>query len=152
MSTETMPLPAPPMRLLTFMLRVLVSALLAYAGGQKLLSPDTFVEQVANYQWFPALAPWVAVVLPPVELTAAVALWVPAREWRLAAAWLAVGLFAVFTIAVTRAYWLDINVDCGCFGVGSGAIGPLTVLRNLALTAAALWLVRRPSAGSSPAH
>lgn len=133
-------------------LRLVVSGLLAYAGVQKLLSPSTFVEQIANYQWLPALAPWAAVLLPPVELTAAVALWLPSREWRAAAACLAAGLFAIFTLAVTRAYWMDINVDCGCFGADSGAIGPLTVGRNVALTAAAAWLVwhssRERSAGS----
>jgi hypothetical protein len=48
-----------------------------------------------------------------------------------------------------------INIACGCFGGGGDAIGPLTLLRNLALLlgVAALWVLdeapRQPPAQPS---
>jgi hypothetical protein len=55
----------------------------------------------------------------------------------------------VFTVAVVSAVARGVNIDCGCFGAGSGPVSGLTIVRNLGLLAvAARWLLldRDPAA------
>lgn len=121
--------------------RLVVGVLLAVAGALKLRAPVAFATEIANYQLFPAVAPYLAAVLPVVEVVVGGALIVAPRAWRRAAALGALGLFATFTLAVGAAYFRHINIDCGCFGTGGGPITGLTLVRNLSLlTAAALAL------------
>jgi hypothetical protein len=40
-----------------------------------------------------------------------------------------------FIAALARAWALDLNLDCGCFGQGSSRIGPWPMTRNLLLIA-----------------
>jgi uncharacterized membrane protein YphA (DoxX/SURF4 family) len=119
-------------------LRLLVGGVLAVAGALKLRAPGAFATEIANYQLFPAAAPYLAVALPAVEIVLGVATIAAPRAWRRAAALGALGLFATFAVAVASAYFRRINIDCGCFGTGGGPITALTLLRNLALIAAAL--------------
>ena len=96
-----------------------------------------FAIEIANYQLVPAVAPYLAPMLPVVELVVGVALVIATVAWRRAAALAALGLFAAFTVAVASAYFRGINIDCGCFGTGGGPITALTLARNLGLMAAA---------------
>jgi uncharacterized membrane protein YphA (DoxX/SURF4 family) len=130
-----------PSRALALVLRLLVGAVLAAAGALKLRAPGAFATEIANYQLFPAAAPYLAVTLPVVEVVLGVAVVVAPRAWRRAAALGALAMFAGFTVAVASAYLRRINIDCGCFGTGGGPINALTVARNVGLvTAAALAL------------
>jgi uncharacterized membrane protein YphA (DoxX/SURF4 family) len=122
-------------------LRVGLGGLLVVAGALKLRAPVAFATEIANYQLVPAVAPYVAAVLPLVELVVGGALLVAPRAWRRAAALAALGLIAAFTVAVASAYFRHINIDCGCFGTGGGPITGLTLLRNLALMATAALIV-----------
>jgi putative oxidoreductase len=122
--------------LLALVLRVGVGGLLAFAGTLKLRAPVAFATEIANYQLFPAVAPYLASALPVVELVVALALVFAPVAWRRAAALAALGLFVTFTVAVASAYFRRINIDCGCFGTGGGPITALTLLRNLGLMAA----------------
>jgi len=100
-----------------------------------------FSTEIANYQLFPAVAPYLGAILPLVELTIGLALIFGPRAWRRGAALGALALFATFTVAVASAYFRRINIDCGCFGTGGGPITALTLARNVGLmTAAALAL------------
>jgi uncharacterized membrane protein YphA (DoxX/SURF4 family) len=126
---------------LALVARLAVGALLVIAGALKLRAPVAFATEIANYQLFPAVAPYLGAVLPVVELVVGLALVVAPRAWRRAAALGALGLFATFTVAVASAYFRRINIDCGCFGTGGGPITALTLARNVGLmTAAALAL------------
>jgi hypothetical protein len=122
---------------LALVLRVGVAGVLAVAGALKLRAPGTFATEIANYQLFPAAAPYLAVTLPVVELVLAGALLFAPRAWRRAAALGALALFVTFTVAVASAYFRRINIDCGCFGAGGGPITVLTLLRNAGLLGAA---------------
>jgi len=128
-------------------LRLAVGGVLVVAGALKLRAPGELATQIANYQLLSAAAPYLAAVLPAVEVVVGLAVLAAPRSWRAGAALGALLLFGMFEGAVTAAYWRGINIDCGCFGAGGGPITGLTILRNLLLVAAAatlLWLESRP--------
>ncbi len=129
------------MKALALVLRLGLGGLLVVAGALKLRAPVAFATEIANYQLLPALAPYVAAVLPVVELVIGGALVVAPRAWRRAAALGALALLAAFTVAVGAAFFRRINIDCGCFGTGGGPITALTLARNVVLMAAAAAIV-----------
>ena len=118
-------------------LRVGLCSVFVYAGVEKWGDAKLFIEQIANYQFLPELAPYAALLLPPVEIVAAIAVLLAPRLWRKAAAALMLGMLLFFTVAMARAWSLGINIECGCFGKGSPTIGPLSFLRNTGLMIAA---------------
>jgi uncharacterized membrane protein YphA (DoxX/SURF4 family) len=125
---------------LALVLRLGLGSLLVVAGALKVRAPVAFATEIANYQLFPAVAPYVAAILPIVELVVGGALVVAPRPWRRAAALASLAMIAAFTVAVTSAYLRRINIDCGCFGTGGGPITGLTVARNLGLMVVAFVL------------
>ncbi len=126
---------------LALLARLVVGGLLLVAGALKVRAPVAFATEIANYQLFPAVAPYLGAILPVVELTIGLALIVGPRTWRRGAALGALGLFATFTVAVASAYFRRINIDCGCYGTGGGPNTALPLARNVGLlTAAALAL------------
>jgi uncharacterized membrane protein YphA (DoxX/SURF4 family) len=127
---------------LSIVLRLGLGALLVLAGALKLRAPVAFATEIANYQLVPAVAPYVAAVLPVLEIVVGGALVFAPRAWRRAAALAAAALIVSFTVAVGSAYFRRINIDCGCFGTGGGPITGLTLLRNLALLGIAAFLAR----------
>ncbi len=132
--------------LVALLLRIGLCAVFLYAGIEKWWGSRDFVEQIANYQFMPELAPYAALLLPPVEIAAAVTVLIAPRLWRMAAATLMFGMLLMFTLAMARAWSMGINIECGCFGKGSPTIGPLSFLRNggLMIAAASLFAVDRP--------
>jgi len=118
-------------------LRLALCFVFVYAGVEKWRDAKTFIEQIANYQFLPELAPYAALLLPPVEVIAALAVLLAPRLWRKAGAALMLGMLLFFTVAMARAWSLGINIECGCFGKGSPTIGPLSFLRNASLMIAA---------------
>jgi uncharacterized membrane protein YphA (DoxX/SURF4 family) len=133
-------------RAFDWLLRLGLGALFIWAGALKLRDPTTFAVEVANYHFWPRLAPYLAATLPTVEVVLGAAVIVLPSGWRRGAALALGALCAVFTFAVGQALARGINVDCGCFGGGSGPITVWTVVRDLGLLAAALvilWLAPR---------
>jgi Methylamine utilisation protein MauE/AhpC/TSA family len=102
--------------------------------------------------------PWatrpVAVALPLVEIAVAVAL-VPVASAQVSA-WVALGLLAVFSIAIAVALARGEHPECNCFGaVSARPVGPVTLTRNgvlLALAACVAVLGPGESAGRAFAH
>jgi uncharacterized membrane protein YphA (DoxX/SURF4 family) len=133
-------------RAITLLLRIGLAFVFAYAGFEKWYLGNEFVEQIANYQFHPEWAPWVALLLPPLEVVAASALLLLGLRWRQAGALLMLVMLLAFTFSMERAWSLGINIECGCFGKGSPSIGPLSIARNcglIAATLAVLWLEHR---------
>jgi putative oxidoreductase len=128
-------------RALSIVLRVVLSGIFAYAGVEKWHAAREFVEQIANYQFYPEWAPYVALLLPPFEITACCAVLFLPRAWRQAGAWLMLAMLLMFTTAMARAWSLGINIECGCFGKGSPNIGPMSFARNGVLILAVLALI-----------
>ena len=144
-----------PAAALGWLLRLGLAGLFLVAGALKLGDPAAFAQEIANYQLAPGLAPYLAIVLPPMEIVAALALLAGPRPWRQAGA-LALGALAlVFTGAVATAAARGLDISCACFGAGSSAVGWTTVARNVGLVAAAALLLvletrARPPATSPP--
>lgn len=126
-----------------WLLKVGLAALLVAAALPKLADPAAFTDEVANYQIFPHLAPWVAAVLPGVELVLAAALVLFGLDSRwLQAAGLATGaLMLMFSAAVGAVLLRGIDISCGCFGADSGAADLTVVIRNVLLMGACGLLV-----------
>jgi putative oxidoreductase len=121
---------------LPLLLRLGLGGLFVVAGALKLGDPAAFAQQIANYQLVPALAPYLAILLPPVEVVAGLALAAGPARWRQAGALVLALLTAMFTVAVASAAARGLDISCGCFGdpgSASGPVGWLTVARNLTL-------------------
>jgi putative oxidoreductase len=123
-------------------LRLALAAVFLWAGVAKLVDPAGFAEEIANYRFFPALAPILAATLPSIEILVGAVLLVGPRAWRAGAALLALVLLVVFTAAVTASRLRGIDLRCGCFGVGGAQVTWLTVARDVLFCVAALALVR----------
>jgi putative oxidoreductase len=124
-------------------LRLALAALFLYAGASKLADPTAFAVEIDHYQLMPWLAPYLAAGLPALEITLGVALVVLPAPWRRAAALGCLALMVAFTVAAAWALVRKLDIDCGCFGKGSGPITWLTMLRDAALIAACAVLVRK---------
>lgn len=115
--------------------KLVLGAVFVVAGAQKMADPAAFAQEIANYQLLPALAPYLATVLPGIEVVLGLVLMAtpaPSR-WLRASALLTAGLMVVFTLAVTSVVVRGIDIDCGCFGTGSGAVTWTTVARDVVL-------------------
>jgi putative oxidoreductase len=138
--------------IVTWVLRVGLGVLFVYAGVMKLGDPTAFAIEIGNYRLWPELAPYLAVLLPAIEITAGLGVIALPASWRRGAALCVVGLMVMFTVAVSIAVARGINVDCGCFGGDSGPVTAQTIARDVALLVAAVALyvleLRATSEGS----
>ena len=134
--------------------RLVLGGIFIYARFSKLLLPNThlwpmfvlkfslsmnlssFAQQVESYKMIsPEASQVVAHTLPFVEIILGLLLLI---GWRLRIWSAAVTLImAGFLTAVTRAYLLHMDIDCGCFGIPEKLTG-MTVVRDGAFTALAL--------------
>jgi uncharacterized membrane protein YphA (DoxX/SURF4 family) len=128
--------------------RLALGAVLVVAGALKIADPQASVAAVRAYELLPTgLATIVGWGLPFLELVLGLLLLtgIAVRPTALATA----VLLAVFVAAVASAAARGLSIDCGCFGSG-GAVPPgqtaygAEIARDLALLAAAGWLVARP--------
>ena len=127
------------MRAAVNVLRVALGALLLVAAATKVPDMAAFAESVANYRLVPAaLVPLAAALVVGVELVAG-ALLVAGRATR-AAALVAAGLLAAFTVGLSQALLRGIDLRCGCFG-GTETATWWTVGRDAAMLAAALLVL-----------
>src|SRR5687768_875044 len=88
---------------ITLVLRIGLFALFVSAAWNKFADPRAFAADIANYQLLPALAPFLAAVLPATELVVGWALLMPSVPWRRAGALAIAFLMLVFTIAAVAA-------------------------------------------------
>ena len=121
-------------------LRLSLGAVFLLSGVVKIRDPGAFAIEVVNYQLAPRLAPWLAATLPVVELLVGALLVAGTRPWARAAALLSSAMLLVFTAAVSSVVARGINISCGCFGGDTGPVTAMTVLRDVALLAAAAGL------------
>lgn len=126
--------------------RLVLGGILVYAGVAKIILPNThlwpmfvlkfsvatnlstFSQQVESYKILsPAASDFVAHTLPFTEIILGLLLLI---GWRLRIwATLVTLILLGFLGAVTRAYLLHMQIDCGCFGVPEPLTG-MTVLRD----------------------
>ncbi|HYG77312.1 MAG TPA: MauE/DoxX family redox-associated membrane protein [Planctomycetota bacterium] len=107
-------------------LRLLLGAVLFYAGMTKIKSGWQFAEAIANYNMLPAPGNQIlAVVLPWWEIAAAALL--VFGVWTRAASLLALMLFTAFGIAVISALARGLDIQCGCFSDAGSRVGLQTL-------------------------
>jgi putative oxidoreductase len=137
---------------LSFAARMLMGGLFVFAGAIKLRDPSAFAVEIDHYELWPELAPYLAVTLPVIEIVLGLALWGLPRPWRQAAALGCGLLMSAFTFAAASALARGLDVNCGCFGSGSGPITWLTLVRDGLLLGACVLLVWDPLAVTTHAQ
>ncbi|MEI8183255.1 MAG: MauE/DoxX family redox-associated membrane protein [Desulfomonile sp.] len=125
--------------------RLLIGGLFVYASVYKITDPADFAVSIRNYMIIPA--EWsnvVAMTLPWIEISAGLFLVVGILTRP--AAMLTTGMMGLFLAAISYAYFIGLNIDCGCFSASSsssGAVGVHHIIRDAALfLASCLILVR----------
>ncbi len=117
--------------------RLYLGAIFLLACPHKILEPSAFALDIATYQILPlGLVNLLAIVLPWVELAAALMLILGFRTR--AAALLAMGMLAMFTVAIASAVAKGLDMSCGCFASQGSAEDPIswqTIVRD------ASWLL-----------
>lgn len=124
------------------LLRLILSAVFLWAGGQKAWRPDLFANDVRTFPW--VADPWpamIAIFLPWLELVAAASLWTPLKR----GATLLLGtMLGGFIVLLAVAQYFGWQIRCGCFGASTGEMNyTQAYLRNgalLAVTVALVWL------------
>lgn len=128
--------------------RIAIGVVFLVAAYGKIMDPASFAIQIKNFRMAPAGSEnLLAMVIPWVEMVAAVAL-VAGIKPRAGAA-IALAMMVFFTFAVGLAWGRGLNIDCGCFGtLGGAAVGMKKFLENVGLTVLALiaFLPLRPAA------
>lgn len=124
--------------------QIAIGLVFVVAALAKIGDPAFFAQQVHNYRIAPVWSEHVvAIVLPWIELLAGVSLVLGPRAR--AGAAIALGLMAVFTVAVAAAWARGLDFHCGCFGkAGAASIGAAKFAENVGLTALALLAFVRP--------
>lgn len=114
--------------------RLVVAGVFLFAGVHKLLAPDTFAQDIANYQAFPHWT-WnlAAAIVPILEVLGALAVLTGFK--RRAAAIVLGALNVAFIGLIFSVIWRGIDLSCGCFGAAAeaDAVGWPMLLRDLAL-------------------
>ena len=119
--------------------RIAVAAIFLGACIAKIRDPAAFALSVYRYRILPdALINLVAIWLPWIELLTGIAILLPARRLRGAAAFLISGMLAVFTVAISLNLLRGIEASCGCFSTRADAA--VSDHWNLVRNASLLWL------------
>ena len=123
---------------LVWISRLAVGVLLIMAALAKIGAAQPFALQIENYDILPdGYENLAAILLPWIELVAGLTL--VFGIWARSAAWVAVALMVVFTVAVGQAMARGLNIECGCFGSGDATrVGLPKLLENLVVTGVAL--------------
>ena len=127
----------------TMVWRLAVAGVFLVAGAMKIwdfrharsATPD-FTIAIQHYRLLPSpdLSVLLAIYLPWLEVTAALALF--ARRLALGAAAAMLGMSVIFLIAIGSAWWRGLAIDCGCFGPDHAPANfPMLLLRDTALLA-----------------
>jgi uncharacterized membrane protein YphA (DoxX/SURF4 family) len=121
-----MKLQIPPQVLaaLDFIFRIVIAVVFLLAAVPKILDPLEFAKAIANYKVYMPVVGYdyiylVAIVLPSLELVAAVALFLP--RWKRAGSLICGAMLLMFIVLIGQAVLRGLNIDCGCFGSGKVA-------------------------------
>jgi uncharacterized membrane protein YphA (DoxX/SURF4 family) len=128
------------MEVFALLVRCALAAVFCVAAVTKLADLDAFRDTLRGFGIRDRAVSPLAIAVPPAELAVASML-LPAAT----ATWAATGaaaLIAALTATVVAALAQGRRPDCGCFGTMSATpIGPATVVRNVVLLAAAVFVV-----------
>jgi putative oxidoreductase len=130
-------------RYVILLARLLIGGLFVYASVHKILDPANFAVAIRNYMIIPpGWSNVAAMVLPWIELVAGLLL--IAGVLTKPSAVLTTGMMVVFVGALSYAYIIGLDINCGCFGssVDSlGRIGPFEIMRDSILLAVSFLII-----------
>jgi len=118
-----------------FWIACFIVGLVLLSGIRKILDPAAFALSVYRFHMLPdAMVNLVALYLPWLELVCAGCLLFLPR-YRIAALWIALALFAIFSVGISINLLRGTAFSCGCFGDSPLALpmNGMSVARNLAL-------------------
>lgn len=129
--------------------RILIGVVFIYTGLIHIADPAGFASAVAAYRILPPYSVNAfALLLPWVELLAglAIATGIGLEGGALAA----IGMLAVFLIALAASLYRGLDISCGCFSTSAGAdrISWLYLARDLALLLVAIFIFLFPGRAS----
>ena len=118
-----------------FRIACFIVGLVLLSGIRKIFDPASFALSVYRFHLLPdGLVNLVALYLPWLELISALCLlFIP--RLRIAALWIALGLFSLFTTGISINLLRGTSFSCGCFGNSPLALpmNGMSVARNIAL-------------------
>jgi uncharacterized membrane protein YphA (DoxX/SURF4 family) len=120
--------------------RVLLGALLVWAGAAKIGHAEALAGAIAGFRLLPpGLVAPLAVILPFFEVL--LGLYLLAGLFTRIAAAIATAQFLIYAAAIASAVLRGIPANCGCFGPGDAAVADWPhVALDLALAAIALFI------------
>jgi uncharacterized membrane protein YphA (DoxX/SURF4 family) len=99
---------------LYWLVKLALGAVFIWSGSVKIVSPGEFADVISRYGLAPeALVPFLAIVLPVVELLAGAALVLEVRGSLAVTA----GLLGMFIFVLYFGILKGLDIDCGCFSV-----------------------------------
>jgi len=131
------------LEIISFILRIVLGVVFIYAAIGKIEDPTSFSKEIANYRLFPMpIANIFAIFIPWVELIIGTFL-VFGLKIRTITLW-AVVLLVSFTLLVSYAWAIGLNINCGCFSHHIEYVGLKKVLENLLLIISGVYLFFYP--------
>jgi uncharacterized membrane protein YphA (DoxX/SURF4 family) len=130
--------------------QVILAAIFIYAGYAKLREPWVqFAVSLSSFKLLPDRAlepmartlPWCELVLGLAILSGILLRW---------SALVASLVLTLFFAVLIRSYAMGLQVDCGCFGAGESALGPLRLAEEAAMLALSLGVTIAAFRGRSP--
>ena len=127
----------------------LLILLFGYAAVSKLLVYPKFVSQIGQSPVLQGMSPYIAWVIPAIELGICMLLILP--KWKLTGFYAATGLMLVFTIYVLVIMYLSPIVPCSCGGILNGLGWKSHLVFNILFTGIACTglLVEKRQAGNT---
>ena len=102
------------------LLRIALGVVFIAASMDKIMNPQNFAVNIANYRLIPYQ--WInlaAIILPWIEITTGSLLVM--GIWTGTNALLGSGMLVVFSIAILQALFRNLDISCGCFSTDPGA-------------------------------
>jgi hypothetical protein len=129
--------------------RLIIAAVFGVAGALKIVDPIGFARSIVDYDLIPELiVPVIAVVLPWWEVGAATLAIV--GRWRAGALAVLLGMSATFLTLGIITFARGLSPECGCFGLLSERVGPLSISIQAGLVTISALLVRTEIRGLKP--
>ncbi len=122
-------------KMLLLMSRFILGAVFIFAAVGKIYNPAAFAGDIDNYRMLPyILVTLMAVVLPWIELICGVLL--ISGKWLKGSSFIVIIMNIMFIVAIASAMARGLDIDCGCFSVGSSAsrVGMVRLIQDF------LWL------------
>lgn len=113
--------------------RIIVGVVFLYASLDKIRNPGSFAGNIQNYQMLPyGITNLFAILLPWVELYVGACLIL--GVFVDGATLLAMGMMAMFIVALSQAVLRGLDIECGCFKAEGSTVGLGTLARDI------IWL------------